>query len=195
MSSQSFSMLQLLSQAVVLSCFKATTIKPVAKKPSPSTFNDCRPIALTPLIINCFERQVMAQIKSTLPTSLDPYQSAYRGNRSTEDAISSAVHPALTHLDTKNSHVRMLFIDFSSAFNTFIPQPLIGKLDQLGLSTSLCHWLLDFLSERPHGSAGRQQHIQSLAPPRLCAQPPALDGADPRLHSFLQRQPHCEVRG
>ncbi|KAF0024979.1 hypothetical protein F2P81_021860 [Scophthalmus maximus] len=29
-----------LSQAVVLSCFKATTIIPVPKKPSPCTFND-----------------------------------------------------------------------------------------------------------------------------------------------------------
>nr|XP_033487514.1 uncharacterized protein si:ch1073-145m9.1 [Epinephelus lanceolatus] len=43
----------------------------------------------------------------------------------------------------------MLFIDFSSAFNTIIPQQLICKLDQLGLNTSLCNWLLDFLSERP----------------------------------------------
>ncbi|KAI3374360.1 hypothetical protein L3Q82_005961 [Scortum barcoo] len=43
----------------------------------------------------------------------------------------------------------MLFIDFSSAFNTIIPKQLICKLDKLGLSTSLCNWLLDFLSQRP----------------------------------------------
>ena len=43
----------------------------------------------------------------------------------------------------------MLFIDFSSTYNTIIPQQLIGKLNQLGLSSSLCNWLLDFLSERP----------------------------------------------
>ncbi|KAI3371965.1 hypothetical protein L3Q82_006692 [Scortum barcoo] len=36
-----------------------------------------------------------------------------------------------------------------SAFNTIIPQQLICKLDKLGLSTSLCNWLLDFLSQRP----------------------------------------------
>ncbi|KAF0035461.1 hypothetical protein F2P81_013219 [Scophthalmus maximus] len=65
-----------------------------------------------------------------------------RADRSTKDAICSAIHPALTHRDTKNSYVRMMFIDFSSAFNTII-------MDQLGLSTSLCNWLLDFLSERP----------------------------------------------
>ncbi len=43
----------------------------------------------------------------------------------------------------------MLFIDFISAFNTIIPQQLIHKLVQLGLNTSLCNWLLDFLTGRP----------------------------------------------
>ncbi|XP_059830614.1 uncharacterized protein LOC132396763 [Hypanus sabinus] len=43
----------------------------------------------------------------------------------------------------------MLFIDFSSAFNTIIPQKLIGKLSLLGLKTSLCNWIQDFLTGRP----------------------------------------------
>ncbi len=43
----------------------------------------------------------------------------------------------------------MLFLDFSSAFNTIIPQQLIHKLVQMGLNTSLCNWLLDFLTGRP----------------------------------------------
>ncbi len=43
----------------------------------------------------------------------------------------------------------MLFIDFSSAFKAIIPQQLTHKLAQLGLNTSLCNWLLDFLTGRP----------------------------------------------
>ena len=43
----------------------------------------------------------------------------------------------------------MLFIDFSSAFNTIIPQQLTRKLSLLGLNTSLCNWILDFLTGRP----------------------------------------------
>ncbi len=138
-----------LSQAVVPTCFKATTIIPVPKKSSPSCFNDYRPVALTPILMKCFERLVMQHIKSVLPPSLDPFQFAYRSNRSTDDAIATALHPALTHLDKKDSYVRMLFIDFSSAFNTIIPQQLTHKLVQLGLNTSLCNWLLDFLTGRP----------------------------------------------
>jgi hypothetical protein len=43
----------------------------------------------------------------------------------------------------------MLFIDFSSAFNTIVPSKLITKLRTLGLNTSLCNWILDFLTGRP----------------------------------------------
>ncbi|KAF3694328.1 hypothetical protein EXN66_Car010004 [Channa argus] len=46
------------------------------------------------------------------------------------------------------SHIKTL-IDFISAFNTIIPQQLIEKLSLLGLNTSLCNWILDFLMERP----------------------------------------------
>ena len=67
-----------LSRAVLPSCFKATTIIPVAKKPSPSTFNDYHPVALTSIImLLCLALLVVAHIKSTLPTTLDPYQFAY----------------------------------------------------------------------------------------------------------------------
>ena len=43
----------------------------------------------------------------------------------------------------------MRFIDYSSAFNTIMPSKLITKLRILGLNTSLCNWILDFLTGRP----------------------------------------------
>ncbi len=42
----------------------------------------------------------------------------------------------------------MLFIDFSSEFNTIIPQQLINKLNLLGQNHSLCNWILDFITGR-----------------------------------------------
>ena len=50
----------------------------------------------------------------------------------------TALHSDLTHLETKDSHVRMLF-DFSSPFNTINPQQLILKLVQQGLNSFLCN--------------------------------------------------------
>ncbi|KAK1801765.1 hypothetical protein P4O66_022395, partial [Electrophorus voltai] len=115
-----------------------------------SCLNDYCPTALIPIIMKCFERLVMRHIKTQHPPSLDPLQFAYRYNRSTDDAISTTLHLALTHLD--KTHLVPTFIDFSSAFNTIIPQHLIGKLILLGLSTSLCNWILDFLTGRPHSN-------------------------------------------
>jgi hypothetical protein len=59
-----------------------------------------------------FERLVMAHINTIIPGTLDPLQFAYRTDRSTDDAISIALHTALSHLEKRNSYVRMLFIDY-----------------------------------------------------------------------------------
>lgn len=40
-------------------------------------------------------------------------------------------------------------LDFSSAFNTIIPQHLVNKLAPLGFSTTLCNSILDFLFDWP----------------------------------------------
>ncbi|KAI5614754.1 gastrula zinc finger protein XlCGF28.1-like, partial [Silurus asotus] len=144
----------------------------------PSCLNDYRLVALTPIMMKCFERLVMRQIKTQLPPSLDPMQFAYRPNCSTDDAISTTLHLALTHLDNKDSYVRMLFIDFSSAFNTIIPQHLIEKLSLLGLNTSLCNWILDFLTERPQsvriGNSISSTTTLSTGAPQGCVLSPLL---------------------
>jgi hypothetical protein len=54
--------------------------------------------------MKCFERLVMAHINTIIPETLDPLQFAYRPNRSTDDAISIALHTALTHLDIRNTY-------------------------------------------------------------------------------------------
>ncbi|KAI3366309.1 hypothetical protein L3Q82_000426 [Scortum barcoo] len=130
-------------------CLKTATIIPIPKTSTVTGLNDYRPVALTPIVMKCFERLVMAHIKDCIDVTVDPHQYAYRKNRSTEDAISSVVHTALTHLENKDSYVRLLFVDFTSAFNTFIPQTLVQKLTTLGLSSTLCNWVLDFLTDRP----------------------------------------------
>ena len=113
----------------------------------------------------------MAHINTIISETLDPLQFAYA---STDDAISIALHTALSHLDKMNTYVRMLFIDYSSAVNTIVPSKLINKLKTLGLKTSLCNWILDFVMGRPPGDEGRQKHIchsdpQHWAPSRVRA--------------------------
>ena len=122
---------------------------PVPKKANVTELNDNHPVALTSVIMKCFERLVKDHITSTLPASLDPLRFAYRPNRSTDDIIAITLHTALSHLDKNNNYVRMLFIDYNSAINTIVPSKLIIKLEALGLNPALCNWVLDFLTGRP----------------------------------------------
>jgi hypothetical protein len=91
-----------LSQSVIPYMFKMTIIIPVPKNSKASCHNDYCPVALTSVIMKCFERLVMAHINSIIPDTLDPLQFAYRPNRSIDDAISIAIHTALTYLDKRN---------------------------------------------------------------------------------------------
>ncbi len=72
----------------------------------------------------------------------------------------------------------MLFIDFSSAFNTIIPQQLINKLNLLGLNNSLCNWILDFLTGRPQsvrvGHKTSSTTTLSTGAPQGCVLSPLL---------------------
>ena len=63
--------------------------------------------------------------------------------------IAHVLHTALSPLEGSRTYVRMLFVDYSSAFNTIIPSRLDGKLRDLGLNASLCDWIKNFLTDRP----------------------------------------------
>ncbi len=129
---------------------KKSVIIPVPKNSKPSCLNDYRPVALTSTVMEVFERLLKKHNCSSIPAILDPFQFAYRPNRSTDDAISQVLHSSLTHIDSKTgNYVRLLFIDYSSAFNTIVPTKLAVKLPDLGLDTSLCDWIQDFLTGRP----------------------------------------------
>ncbi|KAK1793659.1 hypothetical protein P4O66_012026, partial [Electrophorus voltai] len=62
---------------------------------------DYRSVALTSVVMKCFEKLVRDFITSSLPASMDPLQFAYRHNRSTDDAIAHLLHTTLTHLDKR----------------------------------------------------------------------------------------------
>ena len=72
----------------------------------------------------------------------------------------------------------MLFIDYSSAFNTIVPSNLITKLRTLRLNTSLCNWILDFLTGHPQvvkvGNNTSTTLILNTGAPQGCVLSPLL---------------------
>jgi hypothetical protein len=162
-------------------------IVPVPKKAKVTEPNDYHPVELTPVIMKCFERLVKDHITSTLPDTLDPLQFSYHPNRSTHDAITIALHTALFHLDKRNTYVRMLFIDYSSAFNNILPSKLIIKLGVMGLNNALCNWILDFLMGRPQvvkvgNNISTSLIINTWATQGSVINPPPVLSVHPRLH-------------
>ncbi len=113
-----------------------------------------------------------------LPASLDPLQLAYRSNRSTDDATAFTLHTALSHLENKDTYVRMLFVDYSSAFNTIEPATLVMKLQTLGLYRSLCSWILDSLTGRSQmvrlGNNTSSPMVLNTGAPQGCVLSPLL---------------------
>ncbi len=162
----------------VPSCFKRSTIIPVPKKPKITGLNDYRPVALTSVVMKSFERLVLAYLKASTGPLLDPLQFAYRANRSVDDAVNMGLHFTLQHLDRPGTYVRILFVDFSSAFNTIIPDTLQNKLTQLSVPTSVCQWINSFLTDRQQlvrlGKYTSSTRTTSTGAPQGCVLSPLL---------------------
>ena len=101
--------------------WKTAEIVPIPKKPNTVLLNDYRPIALTSLLMKSFERIVLKYMLPQVEHLLDPLQFAYRTKRSVEDATLSMLNVILEHLERRGSYARIVFVDFSSAFNTIQP--------------------------------------------------------------------------
>jgi hypothetical protein len=85
-----------LSESVILTCFKQTTIVPVPKHTKVNCLNDYQPVALTSVVMS-----------ARYPRNPRRTQFAYHTNRFTDDAISITLHTALSHMDKRNLSVSL----------------------------------------------------------------------------------------
>ena len=152
-----------LLETCVPACFKSSTIIPLTKGKGTTWLNDYWPVALTSVVMKSFERLVLSHLKAITDPLLNPLQFVYRANRSVDDPVNMALHFTLQHLDSPGTYTRILFVDFSSAFNTIIPALLQDKLSQLTVPDSNWRWITDFLSDK------KQLHVprsSALVPPK-----------------------------
>ncbi|CAI5677697.1 unnamed protein product [Oreochromis niloticus] len=129
--------------------WKTSCVVPVPKTSRPKDLNSYRPVALTSHLMKTLERLVLAQLRRLVSSSLDPLQFAYQPGIGADDAIIHLLHRSLAHLETAGSTVRIMFFDFSSAFNTILPSVLKDKLENSGVDHHLTTWILDYLTDRP----------------------------------------------
>lgn len=167
-----------IDQGEVPHLWKLTEIKPIAKTPFPNTFNDFRPVALTSNIMKCLENIVRNLLCDRMECFRDQMQFAYCRNRSVQDASLTFMNDISKHLDQRYSSIRILFIDFSSAFNTIQPHILLRKLLAMGYNSNLLNWIFSFLAKRPQytkiGSTLSNKIITNTGAPQGCVLSPVL---------------------
>ncbi len=96
------------------------------------------------------ERLVSTELTLQTAKFMDPMQFAYRTSRGVEDATLTLLDKIFCHLNNPTkTYVRVLFMDFSSAFNTVQPHILLRHLSDLHVSSNLILWIREFLRERP----------------------------------------------
>ena len=129
--------------------WKISHIVPLPKSSKPRQPNDFRPIALTSLTMKILEKLIKNQIVTTIKGKLDPLQFAYQAGKGVEDAQIFILNTLYRHLEKPNAHARLLFGDFSSAFNYMQPCLLIERLiSDFKLSHQLVLLILDLLTNR-----------------------------------------------
>lgn len=70
----------------------------MAKDNNPKELNDYRPVALTSLVMKCFEKLLKKEVLTKTEHLLDPLQFAYRAKRDVEDATATLVNLLLITL-------------------------------------------------------------------------------------------------
>ena len=148
-----------LDQGTVPDVWKLSEIKPIAKVAFPMVYNDYRPIVLTSNIMKCFEYILRIYLCSSVDALMDPLQFAYCKNRCVQDASLTLMNNISEHLDRPNTQIRILYIDFSSAFNTIQPHILLNKLFGMGVNSNLLMWIFSYLSQRPQYT--KIKHVKS----------------------------------
>ena len=128
--------------------WKTAKIVPVPKSSLPRCKNDLRPVALTSILMKTFERVILSHLLPQVKPHMDNLQFAYSEGLSVDDAVLTLLHSLHKHLDTLGTKARLLFVDFSSAFNTIQPHLLMDKLMKMNVNAKLIVWIQSFLSNR-----------------------------------------------
>ncbi len=154
-----------LATSVVPTSFKKSIIIPVPKNNKPSCLNDYRPVVLTSI--------VMKVLRDLLRATLAPPSLLLWTLFSLLIAIiDQLMMPSLTfstpptHIDSSNgNYARLLFIDYSSAFNTIVPTKLLSNSQPRPK-----HFTLRLDSRFPHrqtsSGEGRPVHLKLHHPER-----------------------------
>jgi hypothetical protein len=125
---------------------------PKPKKPKKSPVSDIGkdllPIALTPVASKVLESFPCSLALEIISDSLDPFQFGNQRGTSTTHALIDLIHFLAKSTYAPGHHVRILFCDYSKAFDLVNHNLIFTKLHDVGVPEYLLHWFASFLFNR-----------------------------------------------
>ena len=107
----------------------------------PKCKNDLQPVALTSIIMKTFERIILNRLLPQLKPYMDKLQFSYSEGLGVDDAVLTLLHTLHKHLVKLGTKARLLFVDFSRAFNTIQSHLLMDKLMKMNVTANLVVWI------------------------------------------------------
>lgn len=143
-----------LSSSIVPKQWKAASILPIPKIPTPLSPSDYRPISITPVLSRLLERVVVTDF--IYPSFLSPPpnlsfldQFAFQPTASTTVALIHLLQTITTLLET-NHFVIVYALDFSKAFDSVRHSAVLDKYLQLKLPDNIYNWIESFFRDHSH---------------------------------------------
>ncbi|KAJ8375364.1 hypothetical protein SKAU_G00059440 [Synaphobranchus kaupii] len=114
----------------------------------PPTFEELRPISLTPQLSKLAEGYVAEWIWQDIEEHLDPQQYGCRKGRSTTDALTSLLDVLHRSTDKIKTSCTLVVTDFSKAFDKINHTIAANCLIDLGVRLELIPWVIDFMTDQ-----------------------------------------------
>ena len=141
-----------LDEGLVPESMKKAIIRPILKEPAldPDQISNYRPVSNLSFLSKILEKIVNVQLERHLETNnlLDPSQSAYRKNHSTETVLVKVLNDILLALDRGHATI-LAMVDVSAAFDAVDHERLLERHNQyFGMTGKALDWMASYLHGR-----------------------------------------------
>ncbi|KAK7092915.1 hypothetical protein V1264_008591 [Littorina saxatilis] len=155
---------QSLTSGQVPTSFKHAVVTPLLKKANLdiNTFKNYRPVSNLPFVSKVLEKVVLAQLSEHLAKTgmVEPLQSAYRADHSTETALLKVANDLLTACDSGSVSLLAL-LDLSAAFDTIDHDILLARLNTtFGITGTALGWFCSYLTGRTQAVVIQNRHSE-----------------------------------
>jgi hypothetical protein len=136
-------------KGIVPADWRNANISPVHKKGPKSDPKNYRPVSLTSIICKIMEKLVRKRLLNHLNKHdlICENQHGFRSKHSCETQLLQSLNDWCEILDKKSS-TDVIFLDISRAFDVVSHPHLLYKLQNMGISSTMCSWVSAFLTGR-----------------------------------------------